>query len=103
MTFTITPLGVLALRVWLEGEGKGEKMDYWVFVKGEDTPRNVTPLSCGSAQWYADTLAIELGTEARVFGHGRKASLGRLVSTHTPHQAQRQAVKDSLRGMEGQP
>ena len=63
------------------------RLAHWVFVKGEDTPRNVTPLPRGSAQWYADTLAIELGIEVRVFRHGRKATLGPLVSIHKAPEA----------------
>ena len=59
---------------------------YWVFVKGEETPRNVTPFSKGTAQWYADTLAIELGEEVRVFRHARTKTLGRLLSTHLPRE-----------------
>ena len=58
---------------------------YWVFVKGEeDKPRNITPLPCGAARWYADTLAIELGVAVRVFRHGQTRTPGRLVSTHLP-------------------
>ena len=58
---------------------------YWVFVKGEESkPRNVTPLSLGAARWYADTLAIELGVEVKVFRHGQTRDLGRIVSTHLP-------------------
>ena len=63
---------------------RNTRADYWVFVEGEEIPRNVTPLPRGSAQWYADCLAIELGTDVRVFRHGQKATLGRLVSTHKP-------------------
>ena len=79
---------MLAVRKWSREEERmsqhTQTKNCWVFVKGEKIPRNVTPLPRGSARWYADTLAIELGTEVRVFRINQKAALGRLVSTHNP-------------------
>lgn len=62
----------------------GVEGQYWVVVKGEAHPRNITPLPAGAARWYADTLAIELGVEVRVFRHPATKTIGRLVSTHPP-------------------
>ena len=68
---------------------------YWVFVTGEDTPRNTTPFSRASAYWYADTLAIELGVLVRVFRHARTTTLGRLIYEAHPQRAAYQVALDA--------
>lgn len=60
----------------------GVEGQYWVVVEGETDPRNITPLRVGSARWYAETLARELGVTVRVFRHPATKTIGRLVSTH---------------------
>lgn len=77
----IGPLEVLALRCWLEGEGKGEGMDYCPAFQ-------IPPSPC--------PLELEACLEEHVHHDRREdhAMLERL-------QVQRQAVKDSLR-VEGQ-
>ena len=60
------------------------KSEYWVYLNSESTPRNVTPLSKGAALWYADTLATEFGIRVRVFRHGERATIGRLIYSADP-------------------
>lgn len=89
--FTITPLGVLALRVWLEGEEKGEDMAH-------------------TEEWHQALDKAEVLAEAVLacptVNSNVAKRLARLVMEIAESvgfkeaQRQRQAVKDSLRGME---
>jgi len=130
MKLTITPLGVLALRVWLEGEGKGEEMAYtfreWYVpdrmmegirryieqgIPPGDFLTAVIDNNLSEAMGRADdenlrnlpAILAYFYNEAPGSCWGSPEKRREWVKTFTEDpQAQRQAVKDSLRGMEGQ-
>jgi len=109
----INPLEVLALRVWLEGEGKGERMKKGDRIRftcklgtmpTPDSTRFVGSVEPGQTGEY-----IGKHPNRRLKGwHLAQTDAGEFVPMSPTQfeavkpQAQRQAVKDSLRGMEGQ-
>lgn len=128
MKLIIGPLGVLALRVWLEGEREGEEMAYtfrkWYVpermmgairryieqgIPPGDFLTAVIDNNLCEAMGRADDENLEnllaflayFYNEApgQCWGSPEKR-LAWIKSFHEP-QAQRQAVKDSLGGMEG--
>lgn len=91
MKYEIGPLGVLALRVWLEGEGENMGKINWV-----NRAKNLG--------LFTDELEVDADERVSVAEDGTGAWVRAWVWVPAPDetQAQRQAVKDSLRGMEGQ-
>ena len=89
---TLTPLAVLALRVWLEEGGTMKR-------KGINWVNRATNLGL-----FTDELEVDADERVSVAEDGTGAWVRAWVWVPAPDetQAQRQAVKDSLRGMEGQ-
>ena len=107
MNLTITPLGVLALRVWLEGEGKGNQVETYEEVAEHHkldpstakrficymrlrgwASEETTQCHVGYAGEWAERF--KAGIEVEASDHQGRAVLIQMA---------RQAVKDSLRGM----
>ena len=115
MKLTITPLEVLALRQWLEGRGEEEKMTEDI----QAARAGLIPQSdWDDAEWgalaqkrrmFTDDLELDEDVKVSVAEDGSGAWVRAWVwvenpayDPHAPAKKQRQAVKDSLRGMEGQ-
>lgn len=94
MKHVFSPLQVLALRVWLE-EREGENMKR----KGINWVNRAQNLGL-----FTDELEVDADEKVSVAEDGTGAWVRAWVWVPAPDetQAQRQAVKDSLRGMEGQ-
>ena len=103
MNLTITPLGVLALRVWLEGEGQGDQVETYEEVAEH---HKLDPSTAKRFICYMRLRgwASEETTQCQVGYAGEWAERFEGEASDPQGQAvliqmARQAVKDSLRGM----